>query len=450
MALTIRDLTVSYGPRGVSFTVADGEVVALVGESGSGKSTLIRAVLGTLPRSATVTGTVELAGRNLIGVPERELRSVRGREIGYVAQDPFGSADPLWTVGHHVREAWRAHGERPPDVGPRLQSLGVAEKWLKHRPNTWSGGMLQRADIVAATAHTPSIVLADEPTSALDAKSADTALATLVAQTRSLLVASHDLALVCRHADRVLVLCKGELVEDIAVQRGGVTRLRQLAQHPHTRALIDALPTAGTARTRKAGDVVVRLANVTLGYRDTELIRGLDWEIRAGEAVGICGPSGSGKTTLLHAIAGLVRPMRGEIWRSGRAMPVFQDASASLDPRWPVWRTIVEPNRNADARELMDRVGLTGVELDRKPAQLSGGQRQRVAIARALAGSPAVIVADEPTASLDPTVAASVARTLRAVTDSGCALVVVSHDEARLTQIVDRVLRLDSVPPGTR
>ncbi|GAA4035217.1 ABC transporter ATP-binding protein [Allokutzneria multivorans] len=446
MTLAIRDLTVSYGPRGVSFTVADGEVVALVGESGSGKSTLIRAVLGTLPRSTAVEGAIELAGRNLIGLSEKELRAIRGREIGYVAQDPFGSADPLWTVGHHLREAWRVHGERPTDVAPRLEGLGVAEKWLGHRPNAWSGGMLQRADIIAATAHTPSVVLADEPTSALDASSADTALATLVAQTRSLLVASHDLALVCRHADRVLLLHKGELVEDIAVERGGVTRMKQLAQHPRTRALIDALPTGRTSRAHEPGDVVVRLENVTLGYGETELITGLDWEIRAGDAVGICGPSGSGKTTLLHAIAGLVQPMRGEIWRSGRAMPIFQDATASLNPRWPVGRTIVEPNRNADPRELMDRVGLTGVELDRKPAQLSGGQRQRVAIARALAGSPAVIVADEPTASLDPTVAASVARTLRAVTDSGCALVVVSHDEARLTQIVDRVHRLDPGP----
>ena len=451
MTLTVRDLTVSYGPRGVSFSVADGETVALVGESGSGKSTLIRAILGTLPRSAKVDGAIELTGRNLVGLPEKELRSLRGREIGYVAQDPFGSADPLWTVGHHVREAWRVHGERPPDVAPRLTSLGVAEKWLKRRPNAWSGGMLQRADIVAATAHAPTIVLADEPTSALDAEIAETALATLVAQTRSLLVASHDLALVCRHADRVLVLHKGELVEDITVERGGVAILEQQARHPHTRALIDALPTEAPSRPRPTGEVVVRLDNVTLGYQGTELITGLDWEIRAGEAVGICGPSGSGKTTLLHAIAGLHQPMRGEIWRGGRVMPVFQDATASLNPRWPVWRTIVEPMKGAGpfkgtgARELMDRVGLADVELDRKPAQLSGGQRQRVAIARALAGSPALIVADEPTASLDPTVAASVAKTLRAVTDSGCALVVVSHDEARLTQIVDRVHRLGRV-----
>ncbi|MCP3803589.1 ATP-binding cassette domain-containing protein [Allokutzneria sp. A3M-2-11 16] len=449
MTLIVRDLTVSYGPRGVSFSVADGETVALVGESGSGKSTLIRAVLGALPRSAEVEGAVELAGRNLIGLPEKELRALRGREIGYVAQDPFGSADPLWTVGHHVREAWRVHGERPPAVETRLKILGVADKWLKRRPQAWSGGMLQRADIVAATAHAPTIVLADEPTSALDAEIAETALATLVAQTRSLLIASHDLALVCRHADRVLVLHKGELVEDITVERGGVEVLKARARHPHTRALVDALPTEAPRRPRPTGEVVVRLDNVTLGYRGTELITGLDWEIRAGEAVGICGPSGSGKTTLLHAIAGLVEPMRGAISRSGRVMPVFQDATASLNPRWPVWRTITEPMKGADARELMDRVGLTGVELDRKPAQLSGGQRQRVAIARALAGSPALIIADEPTASLDPTVAASVAETLRAVTDSGCALVVVSHDEARLNQIVDRVHRLDAVTSGS-
>ncbi|MFB9903366.1 ABC transporter ATP-binding protein [Allokutzneria oryzae] len=464
MSLTIRDLTVSYGSgggvRGVSLALEAGETVALVGESGSGKSTLLRAVLGTLPRSASVSGVVELSGRNLVTLPEKELREIRGRSIGYVAQDPFGSADPLWTVGHHVGEAWRVHGQKPAGVARRLQTLGVAGTWLRKRPNAWSGGMLQRADIVAATAHSPSVVLADEPTSALDADAAEAALATLVAQTRSLLVASHDLALVCRHADRILVLHNGELVEEIVVARGGVAALSTKARHPHTRALVAALPRQAARQAPDLGGVVARLDDVTLGYRGNPVITGLDWEVRAGEAVGIRGPSGSGKTTLLRAVAGLLRPERGEVWldgkpvwagrkprapRPGYVMPVFQDAGASLDPRWPVWRTIVEPlpgGGRDDARELMDRVGLTGVDLDRRPGALSGGQRQRVAIARALAGSPALIVADEPTAALDPTVAASVAETLRAVTRSGCALVVVSHDEARLNQIVDRVHRL--------
>jgi peptide/nickel transport system ATP-binding protein len=187
---------------------------------------------------------------------------------------------------------------------------------------------------------------------------------------------------------------------------------------------------------------------------------GVDLTVRAGEVVGICGPSGQGKTTLLRALAGLHRPVSGtvrlgdvDVWqgrrprrpRPGYVMPVFQDVSASLDPRWPVWRSVAEARpgaTKADVERLFAAVGLAEAHLEVRPYQLSAGQRQRVAIARALAGEPALIVADEPTAALDPTVAAGVVCLLREVADSGCAVVVASHDEARLRSFADRVLRI--------
>src|SRR5690606_30333379 len=165
--LAVERLSVRYGNvtalREVDLTVAGGEVVALIGEAGSGRSRLLDAVLGVLPPSAAVSGT------------SRPDRLRRGVEVGYVAQDPFGSCDPVWTVGHHVAEAWRAHGQRPPrgHIARRLAALGVAPGALRRRPHTWSGGMLQRADLVAATAHAPPLLLADEPTSALDADAAE-------------------------------------------------------------------------------------------------------------------------------------------------------------------------------------------------------------------------------------------------------------------------------------
>jgi peptide/nickel transport system ATP-binding protein len=185
---------------------------------------------------------------------------------------------------------------------------------------------------------------------------------------------------------------------------------------------------------------------------------GVDLHVRAGEVLGICGPSGQGKTTLLRALAGLHRPAAGSVWlgdvdvwrgrrprrpRPGYVMPIFQDVAASLDPRWPVWRSVAEAGATRpDVERLFAAVGLDERHLDARPAHLSGGQRQRVAIARALAGKAALIVADEPTAALDPTVAAGVVRLLREVADDGCAVVVASHDEARTNSYADRVLRV--------
>jgi peptide/nickel transport system ATP-binding protein len=462
--LAIEGLSVRYGDvvalHDVDLTVADGEVVALIGESGSGKSTLLDAVLGVLPPSATVSGTIRPTG----------LR--RGVEIGYVAQDPFGSCDPVWPVGHHVAQAWRVHGLRPPrgHIARRLTALGVDPDGLRRRPHTWSGGMLQRADLVAATAHQPALLLADEPTSALDAENAEPAMAALTGTARSVLVAGHDLALLTRYADEVYVLLGGQVVDRVRIDRGGVAALAATAGHDHTRALLAALPSrlqqshfpdaslqeSGFAATKGP---TARLERVTLAHPGgAPVLVDVDLDVRAGEVVGVCGPSGQGKTTLLRALAGLHRPTAGRVWlggvdvwrgqrprrpRPGYVMPIFQDVSASLDPRWPVWRSVAEAGvTRADVERIFAAVGLDQHHLDARPARLSGGQRQRVGIARALAGNAALIVADEPTAALDPTVAAGVVRLLREVADRGCAVVVASHDHARTNSYADRVLRV--------
>jgi peptide/nickel transport system ATP-binding protein len=466
--LAVEGLSVRYGDvaalHDVDLAVAHGEVVALIGESGSGKSTLLDAVLGVLPASAALSGAIRLGSRDLAG----GVRRARGIETGYVAQDPFGSCDPVWPVGHHVAEAWHAHGQRPPSghIAERLAALGVADaaRRLRRRPHTWSGGMLQRADLVAATAHEPALLLADEPTSALDADNAEAAMADLVRTARSALVAGHDLALLTRYADEVYVLLRGRVVERIRVSRGGVEALAAGGQHEHTRALLAALPSPSDRLQQShfaatGANATARLERVTLGHPGgPPVLVGVDLTVRAGEVVGICGPSGQGKTTLLRALAGLHRPVSGtvllgdvDVWRGrrprrpGYVMPVFQDVSASLDPRWPVWRSVAEARpgaTRADVERLFAAVGLADAHLEVRPHRLSGGQRQRVAIARALAGEPALIVADEPTAALDPTVAAGVVRLLREVADGGCAVVVASHDEARLRSFADRILRV--------
>ncbi|SFP00256.1 peptide/nickel transport system ATP-binding protein [Amycolatopsis arida] len=481
-ALDVRGLSVRYATgtlalSDVDLRVEPGECVALVGESGCGKTTLARAVLGLLPARAAATGAVRVAGRGVLGAPAARLRELRGRLVGYVGQDPFAACDPLRTVGHHVAEAWRAHGLAPPpgEVVRRLAALDVPEPAVRgaEHPHRWSGGMLQRATVAAATVHGPPLTVADEPTSALDADLARAALRGLRRASDALLLISHDLDLVAEHADRVVVLAGGRVVE-----WGPTGAVLAAPAHEATRRLVDAaapVPLPATAVTRstrstRSGPPVVAARGVRRHYGPVRAVDGVTVEIGAAEVLGVVGPSGAGKSTLLRLLGGIERPDAGTVefagvpaWPPGRrrpvlprpgyVMPVFQDPRGSLDRRWPLWRSITEPlvlahgrmpapARRRRARTELARVGLGGVDVTLLPGQLSVGQAQRVAIVRALIARPALIVADEPTASLDPTTARDVAALLREAAGSGAALAVVSHDVARLSSYVDTVLAL--------
>ncbi|MFI6910402.1 ABC transporter ATP-binding protein [Nonomuraea sp. NPDC050394] len=248
-ALSVTGLEVRYpggghAVRGVDLDVAAGEVFALAGESGCGKTTLARAVLGLLPPGARCSGSVRVDGRELAGAGPRELRAIRGLQVGYVPQDPVTAFDPLRRVGHHVAQAWRAHRRTPPPgaVVALMSEMGIpdAAARLRQWPHQWSGGMLQRAAIAAAVAHGPALVVADEPTSALDTELAGSVLATLSAASRSLLLISHDLALIAEHADRVGVLYAGRLVEV-----GDAAKVLATPRHPYTAALVASVPKPG-------------------------------------------------------------------------------------------------------------------------------------------------------------------------------------------------------------
>jgi peptide/nickel transport system ATP-binding protein len=473
--LRIRGLTVRYssGPAvldGLDLDIGAGECLALVGESGCGKTTLARAILGLLPRHATVTGTVELLGTDISHAPARSRRALLGTRLGYVAQDPYAACDPIRTVRHHIEEAWRAHGAAVPPgvVEQRMSALGIdaAATRLRDRPHQWSGGMLQRASISAATVHDPELVLADEPASALDAELADGVLHAVRRASRSLLLISHDLRLVENHADRIAVLRDGRIVET-----GPAGSLTTAPRHEYTSQLLTAAdsirsaprPAAYSYRP-SATPPVVTIDRVSVSYRSgTALIQALrdaSLTVHAGEIVGIAGPSGSGKSTLLRIASGIEPPESGTVtFAGGQAsaprgyvMPVFQDPVASLDRRWPIWRSITEPatvnerlsrpERLRLASEALARVRLGGLDPHRRPGQLSVGQCQRAAIARALIARPSLIIADEPTASLDVTTAAEIVDLLRLSRSSGLAIALVSHDEALLAAVADRIVRI--------
>jgi peptide/nickel transport system ATP-binding protein len=458
--LAVHGLSVAYEDGrvaldDVTIDVAPGEAVAVIGESGSGKSTLVKAILGLLPPGANVRGSMQLDGRDVIGVSEDELREHRGSRVGYVAQDAYGGLDPLMRIGANVEEAWRAKNIAVPSraAADKLRELGIAnsERRVREWPHTWSGGMQQRAGIATATALDPALVVADEPTSALDPTTADAVLTSLVERSESLLIVSHDLRLVARHADRIYVLRDGVVVEE-----GPAELVLGEPEDPYTRGLVHALdPFDSGSGSFDESQVVLEVEAVSHGYDGHDVVPPTSFRLHRGEIIGIRGPSGSGKSTLLRLLAGLEAVRSGTVRWAGAPTPrprsvqlVFQDATGSLDPRWPIWKSVTEPMRlrgsaaRVAAAAALTELGLSDVPLTARPSELSGGQCQRVALARALAARAPLLLADEPTAALDPTVARQVLAAIRDLASAGTAVVVVSHDDRVLGQLCDRVLTL--------
>ncbi len=464
--------------HGISFEIAAGECLAIVGESGSGKTTVSRAALGLLPADAKISGSIRIGASEIVGAPEKTLRNLRGLVVGFVAQSPFSAFNPLARIYRHISEAWLVHQINPPknSIIDWLEKCGIADaaRSSQKYPHEWSGGMLQRAEIVAAKAHQPRLIIADEPTSALDASRADETLKMLRATGAALLLVSHDINLVARHADRIAVCYGGEIVEI-----GETAQILRRPQHSYTKILLDAVPRGKLcAPYADDSDIVLEAKNVSRVYGHGEntvnaVVRA-NLQVRRGEIVGIGGDSGSGKSTLLRILATIETPDGGEIYlggelaasgankkflssrsRRGFVSPIFQDPLASLDARWTIWRIVTEPltakhrmekfsreKRRAIAGEILAEVGLSAIDLDAKPSELSVGQCQRVCVARALLAKPALIVADEPTSALDASIAKTVLQLLARAARNGTAIVVVSHDASVLNALCHRVLQM--------
>ncbi|MEM9430086.1 MAG: ATP-binding cassette domain-containing protein [Pseudomonadota bacterium] len=466
--LACKDLTVTYAGgatpvRDVSFSVAPGECFALVGGSGAGKSTIARALLGLHARDTSVTGALWIGGQDMVGVPRRLWQTVRGRQMGFVAQNPWDSCNPLRSVRDHVAEASRCHGLQISwhDIADRLEALGVADAGVRARqhPHTWSGGMLQRASIAAAGAHAPPLMIADEPTSALDADRAQSVLDALKSLGSAVVLISHDMGLVLRNADKLGVLSGGLLVE-----QGTPSALASTPDHPETRRLLAALAPVPPRARRAAPEPLLRLSNVSVSYDRgrVEALVSADLDVRAGQIVGVQGPSGCGKSTLLRVAMQIERPSGGTVWasdavkRPGAILPIFQDPVGSLVPHWPIWRSIAEPlmapGRPHISRTLRDekvaaalaQVGLGTIDPMARPSDLSVGQCQRVAVARATISEPAMIVADEPTSALDSPSTWLVSKLLGDAAERGTAVVVVSHDSAFLERVADKVVAMSA------
>ena len=466
---------------GVSFDIPRGGCVALVGESGSGKSVTARSLLGLHGAGARVRAeALELGGRDLRGLRERQWRSVRGREVGYILQDALVSLDPLRTVGQELAEAVRATGgpggpatrARVLELLARARLDGATER-LHAYPGQLSGGQRQRALIASALAGAPPLLIADEPTTALDASVQQQILALFRALRdagTALLLISHDLGVVAQLADHVLVLRGGEVVES-----GPTDAVLRRPRHAYTRALLDAVPRldasprefAAAGPAGPTGAPLLRLQGIRKRFGTREVVRGVDLVLHPGRTLGLVGESGSGKTTLARIVAGLETPSAGEIsWgpllqraAAGRARPVqfvYQDPLSSFDPRHTVGTILAqalalrfgrEPRARLQARvaEWLARVELPAALASRRPLTLSGGQRQRVAIARALAVEPRLVVMDEPVSALDVSVQQQVLRLIASLQrDTGAAFLFISHDLGVIRQVSHAVAVLQA------
>jgi peptide/nickel transport system ATP-binding protein len=513
-----RDGETVHAVRGVDLTVERGEVVGLVGGSGSGKSILGLSVMGLLPAAArpVVSGSVDLAGTDMIGAPDAARRAARRRHVGAVFQDPMTSLDPTMTIGRQLGEVTRDRAH----ALSLLEDVGIprAADRLKAYPHQLSGGLRQRVMIALAVARRPSLILADEPTTALDVTVQAQILDLLLTLREdigcSIVFVTHDLGVAAQVCDRIAVMQHGRIVESAGVDAvfGNPThayttnllrsridlrtpRDRPLAAMPVAPApgvpapgvpapgvpapaeddvaggadgVLDLAPGAPTPDLPTVWPPVVLRDGAAVTVRDVHRVfrsgppwrrrelpalRGVDLEVRAGEAVALVGESGCGKSTLLRVVAGLETTTSGEVAVAAGAAPqmVFQDAGASLTP-WLRVGTMLDERLQAHVTgmsraERQDRVldalrtvGLPPETARARGDQLSGGQRQRVALARAVIVPPTVLLCDEPTSALDVSLAATVLNLIgRLRRELGMSVLFVTHDLAAARIVADRI-----------
>jgi peptide/nickel transport system ATP-binding protein len=494
--------------RGVSFDIAENRTVALVGESGSGKSVTAMSILNLLPDNAERSGKILWQGKDLLHTPLHELQHLRGKDIACVFQDPMTSLNPVFTVGDqlceplikHMKMSARAALERAEQC---LVEVGMPEpkRRLAAYPHELSGGQQQRVMIAMALACEPKLLIADEPTTALDV-TIQRQILELIAEIQrkhrmSVLFISHDLGVVGEIADEVLVMRHGVLRE-----QGPVAEIFANPKDAYTQALLACRPSldrnparltviddhiAGRPAQAQAkpkdpnAPMIIEVKALSksfwikqglFGRREFKAVQNVNFQLRKGHTLGVVGESGSGKTTMGLTLLRLhepnTGPIAGEVLFDGknllelsdrerqpirrRIQVVFQNPYASLNPRFTIGQTLVEPmaihgigadlnEREGRARALLEKVGLDGRAFGKYPHEFSGGQRQRIAIARALTLSPEVLVLDEAVSALDVSVQAQVLNLLKDLQDElGLAYVFISHDLAVVRFISDEVL----------
>jgi len=520
--LDVLGLNISFGENkqktsvvhDIDFSLYENEILAIVGESGSGKSVTSKAIMGLLQDKNThIKGRINFEETSLLTLSFKEFAKLRGNDIAMIFQEPMSALNPSLTCGFQVAEIL-LHHKKVSASEVKKEVLQLFEKVKLPRPQEMytsyphqiSGGQMQRVVIAMAIACKPKLLIADEPTTALDVtvqKEILQLLKDLQKQTgMSMLFISHDLALVCELADRVLVMYKGDIVE-----KGTVKEIFEAPKKPYTKALLGSRPTldvrykvlptiasikdnsffpqsiTSQQRAKKHQKIytktpLLRVENVAKSYfsrvgvfgqkQEIKAVNGISFDVFEGETLGLVGESGCGKSTLGKVILQLEKATKGSIFYNGKEITslkskdlrslrkdiqlIFQDPYSSLHPRKIIGQAIIEPmevhgigsskkQRKEKAMELLSRVGLEASYFHRYPHQLSGGQRQRVGIARTIAMEPKLVICDESVSALDISVQAQVLNLLNELKeDFGFTYIFISHDLAVVKYMADQLL----------
>ncbi|MEQ9505348.1 MAG: dipeptide ABC transporter ATP-binding protein [Hyphomonas sp.] len=504
--LTVKNLAVDFDTadgtvnavRGISFEVAAGECLGIVGESGSGKSQSALAAMGLLAENGTATGEILFGQTNMITAGKAALRQIRGAEMSMIFQDPLTSLTPHMTVGAQMREILSLHqGLKGEAANQRcvewLEHVRIPEaaRRLDQFPHELSGGMRQRVMIAIAMLCGPKLLIADEPTTALDVTVQAQVLELMDELKREtgtgIVLITHNMGVVARMCDRVIVMRHGEIVE-----QGATDDIFYAPKHDYTKMLLAAVPRIDLpdppgrpplcpapapeiAPVLQVDDMKVHFPiQVKGGFfgktKPLKAVNGVSFDLRPGETLGVVGESGCGKSTLARGVLRLIPPTAGTVAWLGKDISrianremdalrddlqiVFQDPLASLDPRMTIGASIAEPlqvhepslsrvEREAKVRAILPRVGLDPNLINRYPHELSGGQNQRVGIARAMILQPKLVICDEAVSALDVSVQAQVVDLLIELQkEFGLAMIFISHDLAVVRQISHRVMVL--------
>ncbi len=495
--LSVDRLNVSFNTRGtiikavnnLSFGLQKNEVLGIVGESGSGKSQTVLSLMGLLEPNGVATGSAIFKNKEILGLPDKELNKIRGNEVAMIFQDPMSSLNPYITIGEQMSGVLRQHSKlNKKEARERciemLRAVKVPspDKRIDGYSFELSGGMRQRAMIATALLTNPDLLIADEPTTALDVTVQEQIL-DLILEVKerflmSVILITHDLGVVARTCDNVLVLKNG-----IKQEYGDTEQIFYSPQAEHTQELLfksreldkplqktkpHAKPQTSASIKKLSVFFPMPKNNFFSKTEHLKAVNNLSFDIKEGEILGVVGESGSGKSTLARSILKLQKPTGGSISVFGEnilrmnnkqtkkfrknTQIVFQDPFSSLNPRMTVSEILAEPlhsffpktTKSAATQIITKGLGDVGLEasfLGRYPHELSGGQCQRVAIARALISKPKLLVCDEAVSALDAPIRAEIIELLlKLKQDKKLTMVFIAHDLAVVRKICDRVL----------